>query len=62
MTFKPLVDVEPAPGLAAQEVGIDHPLQQRGRGVERLLELLVERLGDGLGGVETDKVGQGEGP
>ena len=56
------VAVEPAARLAAEEAGIDHPRQQRRRGVQRLLELLVERDGDRHRGVEADQVGEGEGP
>ena len=49
-----------AAGLAAEQAGVDHPLQQRRGGVQRLLELLVQRLGDRLGGVQADQVGQRE--
>src|ERR1700683_5355325 len=53
-----LVVVEAAAGLAAEEPGLDHAGQQWWGRVERLLELLVERVGDGDGGVEPDEVGQ----
>ncbi len=50
--------VEPAAGLAAEQTGFDHPRQQRRRGVQRFLELLVQALGDGERRVEADQVGQ----
>src|SRR5215203_5784745 len=46
------VVVEAAAGLASEEAGLDHARQHRRRRVQRLLELLVEALGDGLRGVE----------
>src|SRR5581483_9496295 len=60
--FSARVVVEAAADLAAQQPGLDHAGQQRGRSVERLLELLVERLRHGDGGVEPDEVGQGQRP
>ena len=55
-----VVGVETAARLATEQAGVDHPREQRRGGVERLLELLVERLGDRLGGVEADQVGERE--
>src|SRR6478735_8796195 len=55
-----VVAVETAAGLAAEQPGVDHPAEEGRRRIQRLLELLVERLGDGLGGVEPDEVREGE--
>src|SRR5690349_17830181 len=55
-----VVRVEAAAGLAAEQPGVDHPAEEGRRRIQRLLELLVERVGDGLGGVEADEVGEGE--
>ena len=51
---------KPRPLLRPSRPGLDHPQQQRRRGVERLLELLVHRDGDGGGGVQADEVGERE--
>lgn len=40
------VRVEPRTALTAQTARLDHPLEQRGSGVQRLLVLLVHRVGD----------------
>jgi hypothetical protein len=45
------VRVETPPGLTAEQAGLHHPLEQRRGCVERLLELVVQRLRDCLGGV-----------
>src|SRR5262245_24676225 len=52
------VVVEAAAGLAPEQPGLDHAREHRWRGVERLLELLVEALGDSLRRVEPDQVGE----
>ena len=57
---QPAIGVEPAAGLPAEQSGMHHPGEQRGSGVERLLELLVQGFCDGLGGVEPDEIGQGK--
>jgi hypothetical protein len=49
------VGEEALTGLAAEQTGLAHP-QQRRRGVELLLELLVHRLRERRAGVEADEV------
>src|SRR5512138_240778 len=51
-----LVDVEPAPGLAAVEARDRHLPEQRRRRVAGLLQLLVQDLGDVAGRVDPDEV------
>src|SRR5262245_23515946 len=52
----PLVVVEAATRLPTQQPRVHHARQERRGRVERLLELLVERLGHRHGGVEADQV------
>src|SRR5215204_4033463 len=54
----PGVVVEAAPALPAEEAGRHHLLQQRRRGVLRLVHLLVQDAGDVVGRVQTDEVQQ----
>ncbi len=53
-----LVGVEAAAGLAAQQAGGDHLLEDRGRRVQPVAPLAVHRLEDLVGRVETDQVEQ----
>ncbi len=52
--------MEPAAALAAEQTRLHHPLEQRGRRVQGLLELLVEGFRDGRDGVQADQVGEFE--
>ena len=54
----PLVGVEAAAGLATQQAGGDHLLEDRGRRVQAVAALAVHRLEDLVRRVETDQVEQ----
>ncbi len=54
------VGVEAAAALATLEAGADHLLDDRARRVQPVAALLVHRVEDLVGGVETDEVHQGE--
>jgi hypothetical protein len=50
------VVVETSTSLSTKEAGVDHPGEQRRSGIQRFLELFVQRLGDRLGRVQPDQV------
>src|SRR4029453_4878684 len=54
------VVVEAAAGLAAEQAGLDHAVEQRGGDRGGGAELLVQRLADREQSVEPDRVGEGE--
>ena len=54
------VGVEAAPALAAEHPGAHHLLDDRARGVQPVAALLVHRVEDLVGRVETDEVEQRE--
>lgn len=53
-----LVLVEPDAALLTETARFHHPQQQRRRGVQRLLVLVVHRIGDELQRVEADEIRQ----
>ena len=56
----PLTEEPTPPRLAPEKACFDHAREQRRRGVERLLELRVQAVGDRHRRVQADEVGQVE--
>src|SRR5919202_1990179 len=56
----PVVRVEAPSRLSTEQARLAHPDEEGWGGEERLLELLVQRVGDGGNRVQADEVAQGE--